>query len=62
MLNVRQQCLYLHIGERREQRAGQAVVGMASRRTTVTAPKIRLHAGATIYGAIIASEQGGTFA
>ncbi|MEI6739161.1 MAG: hypothetical protein WCK74_02505 [Gemmatimonadaceae bacterium] len=37
---------------------GAAAIGMASRRTTISAPRIRLHSGATIYGAVVASQAG----
>lgn len=37
-----------------------AIVGSATRRSTVTAPQIRLLPGATIYGAVMAGEDGRT--
>lgn len=37
---------------------GAAAIGMASRRTTISSPRIRLHSGATIYGAVVASQAG----
>ena len=37
---------------------GAAVVGIASKRTTVTAPRVELRAGATIYGAVMSADGG----
>ena len=37
---------------------GAAVVGIASHRTTVTAPRVELRTGATIYGAVMAADGG----
>ena len=39
---------------------GAAVVGIASMRTTVAAPRIELRTGATIYGAVMAADGGTT--
>ena len=37
---------------------GAAVVGLASKRTTVTAPRVELRTGATVYGAVMAADGG----
>ncbi|MBL0170714.1 MAG: polymer-forming cytoskeletal protein [Gemmatimonadaceae bacterium] len=37
---------------------GAAVVGVASKRTTVTAPRVELRTGATVYGAVMAGDGG----
>jgi cytoskeletal protein CcmA (bactofilin family) len=37
---------------------GAAVVGIASKRTTVTAPRVELRTGATVYGAVMAADGG----
>ena len=37
---------------------GAAVIGIASRRTTVTAPRVELRTGATVYGAVMAADGG----
>jgi predicted acyltransferase (DUF342 family) len=37
-----------------------AVIGAANRRTTITAPIVLLHPGATIYGAVMAGDEGRT--
>jgi hypothetical protein len=39
-----------------------AIVGNSATRTTVTAPQIRLLPGATIFGAVMAAEEGQTLA
>lgn len=39
---------------------GASVVGVASRRTTVTAPRVELRSGATVYGAVMAADGGVT--
>ena len=37
---------------------GASVVGVASKRTTVTAPRVELRSGATVYGAVMAADGG----
>ena len=37
---------------------GAAVVGIASKRTTVTAPRVELRSGATVFGAVMAADGG----
>lgn len=37
---------------------GSSVVGIASHRTTVTAPRVELRSGATVYGAVMAADGG----
>lgn len=37
---------------------GASVVGIASKRTTVTAPRVELRSGATIYGAVMSADGG----
>ncbi len=39
---------------------GSSVVGIASKRTTVTAPRVELRSGATVYGAVMAADGGVT--
>ncbi|MCC6242697.1 MAG: polymer-forming cytoskeletal protein [Gemmatimonadaceae bacterium] len=39
---------------------GASVVGVASKRTTVTAPRVQLRAGATVYGAVMSADGGAT--
>lgn len=41
---------------------GAAVVGIASKRTTVTAPRVELRSGATIYGAVMSADGGASVA
>ena len=37
---------------------GASVVGVGSQRTTVTAPRVELRSGATVYGAVMAADGG----
>lgn len=37
---------------------GASVIGVASKRTTVTAPRVELRSGATVYGAVMAADGG----
>lgn len=39
---------------------GSSVVGIASKRTTVTAPRVELRTGATVYGAVMSADGGYT--
>lgn len=39
---------------------GASVVGVGSQRTTVTAPRVELRSGATVYGAVMAADGGAT--
>jgi predicted acyltransferase (DUF342 family) len=41
---------------------GAAIVGISGKRTTVTAPRVRLARGATVYGAVMAADGGFTTA
>ena len=41
---------------------GAAVIGIASKRTTVTAPRVELRTGATVYGAVMSADGGASVA